>query len=452
MRIEATSDLWWKTAVIYCLDVETFADANGDGIGDFAGLTERIDYLNGLGVNCIWLLPFHPSPRKDDGYDVVDHYGIDPRYGSLGDFAEFLRTAHDRGIRVLMDLIINHTSEEHAWFTAARSSRESPYHDFYVWSDDPPPTDPGEIVFPDAESPVWAHVPELDRWYLHHFYACEPDVNATNPRVLAEIQKIMGFWLQLGVDGFRLDAVPYFLMTDGVPTPEVDPHEHLRQLRNFVNRRRGDAMLLGEVNVPEQDLLDYFGGPKGEEIHMLFNFTGMENLWLSVVRGETSPLVHALKRLPPVDEVNQYAYFVRVHDELTLDKLTLPEREEVFAALAPEQSMRIYDRGIRRRVPPMLDGDRRRMENLYSLMFSLPGTPLILYGEEIGMGEDLSLPGRLQCGPRCSGRPGRTAGSRSPSPSSWSGRPGRTAPSASRPSTSPRNAGTSTPSCPGSGG
>ncbi len=395
MRLEATSDLWWKNAVIYCLDVETFADSNGDGIGDFPGLTERIDYLAGLGVSCIWLLPFYPSPRRDDGYDVTDHYGVDPRYGSLGDVVEFLRTAQDRGIRVVVDLVINHTSADHPWFQAARQGSSSPFHDYYVWADEKPAEDPSQIVFPGRETSVWAYDRRARQYYLHHFYAFEPDLNATNPAVLREIQKVMGFWIELGVAGFRIDAVPYFLQTDGMPTPTVDPHENLRGLRNFVTRRRGDAMLLGEVNVEEKDLLTFFGGPRGGEIQMLFNFTGMQALWLSVVRGDASPLVHALRRLPAVDEPNQYAYFVRVHDELTLDKLTLSERDEIMAALAPEESMRLYGRGIRRRVPPMLHGDRARIENLYSLMFSLPGTPVLLYGEEIGLGEDLSLPDRI---------------------------------------------------------
>ncbi len=395
MRLEATSDLWWKNAIIYCLDVETFADSNGDGIGDFPGLTERVDYLAGLGVTCIWLLPFYSSPRKDDGYDVTDHYGVDPRYGSLGDVVEFLRAAQDRGIRVVVDLVINHTSDEHAWFQAARDGRDSPFHDYYVWVDEKPPEDPSQIVFPGRETSVWAYDRKARQYYLHHFYEFEPDLNATNPAVLREIQKIMGFWIELGVAGFRIDAVPYFLQTDGVPNPDVDPHENLRRLRNFVTRRRGDAMLLGEVNVEEKDLLEFFGGPQGAELQMLFNFTGMQALWLSIVRGDSSPLVHALRRLPTVDEPNQYAYFVRVHDELTLDKLTLSERDEIMAALAPDESMRLYGRGIRRRVPPMLHGDRARIENLYSLMFSLPGTPVILYGEEIGLAENLDLPDRL---------------------------------------------------------
>jgi trehalose synthase len=394
MRLEATSDLWWKNAVVYALDVETFADSNGDGIGDFPGLTERIDYLSGLGVSCIWLLPFYPSPRRDDGYDVTDHYGVDPRFGTLGDFVEFVRTAQDRGIRVIVDLVVNHTSDEHPWFQAARSDRNSPYHDYYVWADEKPADDKQGIAFPDKETSTWAYDRTAKQWYLHHFYKFQPDLNIANNQVVLELERVMGFWLQLGVAGFRLDAVPFFLGTDGVVTTE-DPHEHLRRLRAFVNRRRGDGVLLGEVNVEEKELLSYFGGPEGDELQMLFNFTGMQSMWLSLVRGDASPLVHALRRLPPVDQTNQYAYFARVHDELTLDKLTGSERDEVMAQLAPREDMQLYGHGIRRRVPPMLGGDRRRIENLYSLVFSLPGTPLLLYGEEIGMGEDLSLPDRL---------------------------------------------------------
>ncbi|MDQ6874482.1 MAG: alpha-amylase family protein [Actinomycetota bacterium] len=395
MRLEATSDLWWKNAVIYCVDVETFADSNADGVGDFAGLTGQIDYLSGLGVTCIWLLPFYPSPRRDDGYDVTDYYGVDPRFGSLGDFVDFVRTAGDRGIRVIADMVINHTSDQHPWFQAARSDRNSPYHDYYVWQDAKPANDKEGIAFPDQESSVWAYDRKIKQWYLHHFYSFQPDLNISNPLVTAELQKIMGFWLQLGLSGFRLDAVPFFLGTDGVGNVTENPHEHLRRMRGFVNRRRGDAMLLGEVNEEERDLLEYFGGPEGGELQMLFNFTGMESMWLSVVRGDAGPLVHALRRLPTLDQSNQFAYFVRNHDELTLDKLTVSERAEVMDALAPEQGMRVYGHGIRRRVPPMLRGDQRRIENLYSLLFSMPGTPVILYGEEIGMGEDLRQPDRM---------------------------------------------------------
>ncbi len=396
MRLEATSDLWWKNAIVYCLDVETFADSNGDGCGDFPGLTERIDYLAGLGVTCLWLLPFQPSPRRDDGYDVSDYYGVDPRFGSLGDFVEFVRTAGDRGIKVIADLVINHTSDQHPWFQAARSGRDSPYHDYYVWAEEKPADDKAGIVFPDAETSTWQWDRSAKQYYLHHFYRFQPDLNITDPAVIAELHKVMGFWLQLGLAGFRLDAVPFFLGTDGVTgRVEENPHLHLQRMRAFLSRRRGDAVLLGEVNVEAKDLRTYFGDENGDELHMLFDFEGMQAIWLALVREDASPLVHALTRLPSVPQTNQYANFVRNHDELTLDKLTGSERAEVFAAFAPQESMRLYGRGIRRRLASMLDGDRRRIECVYSLVFSLPGTPVVFYGDEIGMGDDQSQAGRM---------------------------------------------------------
>jgi trehalose synthase len=390
-----TSDLWWKNAVVYCLDVETYLDWNGDGIGDLNGLTERIDYLAGMGVSCLWLMPFHPSPNRDDGYDVIDYYAVDPSLGNLGDFVELIRTAKDRGLRVIIDLVVNHTSDQHLWFQDARSSRDARYRDFYVWSDEPPEESRDkENVFPDAEDSIWSFDEEAGQWYLHHFYSHQPDLNIANPEVRDEIAKIAGFWLQLGVDGFRVDAVPYLLESTGKDL-DLDPHRMIKELRSFIARRRGDAVLLGEVNLEIPDLVRYFGDDDGDELQMLFAFPLMQLQYLAFVRHDARPLADHLRQLPAAPDAGQWAMFIRNHDELTLDKLTDDERQEVFAAFGPEPHMQLFDRGLRRRLPPMLDGDDARIRLAYSLLFSLPGTPVLYYGEEIGMGENLEIEGRM---------------------------------------------------------
>ena len=399
MRITDTSDLWWKTAVIYCLDIETFLDWNGDGIGDVQGLANRIDYLADLGVTCLWLMPFYPTPDRDDGYDITDFYGVDPRLGSHGDVVELIRTARDRGMRVIADLVVNHTSDRHPWFRSARSSKSSPYRDYYVWRSDPPPDTSKETVFPDQEHSIWELDEKTGEYYLHRFYKHQPDLNVANPAVRNEIAKVMGFWLELGLSGFRVDAVPFLLETTGASEQEVDefadPHDYLRALRSFLGRRSGDAILLGEVNLPPKDQMRYFGGENGDELTMQFDFIGMQNLYLSLARQDARPLARALTERPVCSPDCQWATFVRNHDELTLDKLTDEERKEVFAAFGPEERMQIFGRGLIRRLPPMLDGDPRRIRMVYSLLFSLPGTPVLFYGEEIGMGENLSAGDRL---------------------------------------------------------
>ena len=394
MTTARTSDLWWKNAVVYCLDPETFLDWNGDGTGDLTGLTERVDYLAGIGVTCMWLMPFYPSPNRDDGYDITDYYGVDPTLGTLGDFVALVRTAKDRGMRVIIDLVVNHTSSEHPWFRDARRSPDSPYRDFYVWRDEPPEDAHAEPVFPDAEDSVWSFDEEAGQWYLHHFYRHQPDLNFTNPKVREEISKVAGFWLQLGVDGFRVDAVPFLLEEGGVGGDvDLDPHEFLRDFRSFVSRRRGDATLLGEVNLPRSQLPAYFGRD-GDEIQLLFNFPVMQQMYLSLARADARPLAEAVRGTKLVEGAG-YANFVRNHDELTLDQLTDDERAEVFAAFGPEEDMQLFGRGLRRRLPPMLGDDQQRIRMVYSLLFSLPGTPVLFYGEEIGMGENLDIPGRM---------------------------------------------------------
>jgi trehalose synthase len=387
-------DLWWKNAIIYCLDVELFADGDGDGVGDFTGLLDRIDYLAGLGVTCIWLMPFYPTPNKDNGYDVSDFYGVDPRLGTLGDLVEFLRAARERGIRVIADLVVNHTSDQHPWFQSARADERSPWREFYVWADEQPEGPPG-VVFPDAEDSNWNYDEVAGKWFLHRFYSHMPDLNIANPRVRDEISKVVGYWLELGLSGFRVDAAPFVIELAGTEAERgQDPHAFLRDLRAFTNRRRGDAILLAEANLPPEEQRRFFGDEGGDEMHMLFDFILNQHVFLALVRQDPAPIVAALRELPPVPEANQWANFIKNHDELTLDKLTDAEREEVFAALAPDPDMRSFGRGIRRRVPTMLDGDRDRIELLYSLLFTLPGSPVLLYGEEIGLGDDQRVEGR----------------------------------------------------------
>jgi trehalose synthase len=363
------------------------------------GLAHRIDYLADLGVTCLWLMPFYPTPDRDDGYDITDFYGVDSRLGSHGDLVELIRTARDRGMRVIADLVVNHTSDRHPWFRSARASKNSPYRDYYVWRSDPPPDTSDQTVFPGQEKGIWEYDERSGEYYLHRFYKHQPDLNVTNPAVRDEIAKTMGFWLELGLSGFRVDAVPFLLETTGATDREVeefaDPHEYLRALRSFLGRRSGDAILLGEVNLPYQDQMTYFGGRDGDELTMQFDFIGMQNLYLSLARADARPLAKALAKRPGCADDCQWATFVRNHDELTLDKLSDSERQEVFAAFGPEERMQVFGRGLIRRLPPMLGGDPRRIRMVYSLLFSLPGTPVLFYGEEIGLGENLDAGGRM---------------------------------------------------------
>ena len=397
MRRSETGDLWWKNAVFYCADVETFYDYDGDGCGDIRGMTERIEYLFDLGVTCLWLMPFYPTARRDDGYDITDFFGVDPRLGTHGDFVELVRTAKSTGIRVIIDFVMNHTSDAHPWFKSARRSIDDPYRDHYVWSATKPKSSKKDVVFPDEEDSLWELDTRTDEWYLHHFLKTQPDLNIANTEVQEEISRTLGFWLELGVSGFRVDAVPFLFAKDGAPgDPGVfDPNQYLGDIRNFVTRRLGDAVLLGEVNLPYKDQLTFFGGPDGDGLNMQFDFIAMQNMYLSLARGDAGPITSALQQRPALDVTSQWANFVRNHDELTLDKLSKDERKEVFDAFGPDPDMQLYGRGLRRRLPSMLGGDQRRMRMTYSLAFSLPGTPVLFYGEEIGMAENLDIPGRL---------------------------------------------------------
>jgi maltose alpha-D-glucosyltransferase / alpha-amylase len=385
------NDLWYKNAVVYCLSVATYMDSNGDGVGDFVGLSRRLDYLQGIGVTALWLMPFQPSPFKDDGYDIVDYYGVDPRYGTLGDFVEFAHGCKQRGMRLLIDLVVNHTSNQHPWFKDARGNPTSKYRDWYVWSKRKPRNANSGIVFPGVQKSTWTHDEVAKAYYFHRFYDFQPDLNTSNPEVQAEILKIMGFWLQLGVSGFRMDAVPFVIAEKGpgVRKPQ-EQYEMLRGFSQFLNWRQGDAIILAEANVLPDTDMEYFG-KAGERLQMMFNFEVNQHLFLALAEGDSRPLVKSMRVTKRRPTTAQWGQFLRNHDELDLGRLKTPERKSVFAAFGPEPDMQLYGRGIRRRLAPMLQGDRQRLELAYSLMMTLPGTPVIRYGDEIGMGDDLRL-------------------------------------------------------------
>jgi maltose alpha-D-glucosyltransferase/alpha-amylase len=387
-------DLWYKNGVFYCLSVGTYMDANGDGIGDFKGLLRRLDYLQGLGITAIWLMPFQPSPFRDDGYDIADYYGVDPRFGTLGDFVEFARGCRQRGMRVIIDLVINHTSDQHPWFREARRSKDSRYRDWYVWSDKKPANAKQGMVFPGVQKATWTRDEQSGAWYFHRFYDFQPDLNTSNPRVQAEILKIMGFWIQLGVSGFRMDAVPFVIATKGAKVKKpVEQYEMLRTFREFLQWREGEAIILAEANVQPETDLQYFG-EDGDRLHMMFNFHVNQHLFYALASSDSRPLANALSATKPRPAAGQWGMFLRNHDELDLGRLTPAQRNRVFKSFGPDKNMQLYQRGIRRRLAPMLGGDRRRLELAYSLMCTLPGTPVIRYGDEIAMGDDLSLPER----------------------------------------------------------
>ncbi|WNI14841.1 alpha-amylase family protein [Actinacidiphila sp. ITFR-21] len=390
---------WYKQAVVYCVEVDSFQDSDGDGIGDLRGLIGRLDHIARLGATCLWLNPIHPSPLKDDGYDVSDFYAVDPRLGTLGDFADLLRAAADRGLRVIMDLVVNHTSDQHPWFRSAVADPESPYRDWYVWSDREPADRRQGMVFPGEQDETWTFSRKAGAWYYHRFYDCEPDLDIANPRVREEIKRITGFWAQLGVSGFRLDAAPFVieLTRPDRPDPPED-WDFLTELREHLSWIKGDAVVLAEANAKPERLPEFFGDAagSGDRMHMLFDFRLNTRLLLALARGDAAPVRDVLRDGPPIPSSGQWARatFLRLHDEADLSQLDDREREDVFAAFGPEPEMQLYGRGIRRRLAPMLGGDQARLRLAYALMLALRGTPVLRYGEEIGMGEDLRLHGR----------------------------------------------------------
>ncbi|HEY0792781.1 MAG TPA: alpha-amylase family protein [Chthoniobacterales bacterium] len=382
---------WFKNAVIYCLDVDTFRDANGDGTGDFEGLRQSLSYLAGLGITCLWLLPFYPSPGRDNGYDITDYINVHPELGDLGDFVAFMHEARDRGIRVIVDLVVNHTSDQHPWFQAARRG-DPKYRDYYVWRQDKPGDTRDQVVFPGAQTAVW-HYDRLARaYYFHRFYDYQPDLNTANPVVRAEIKKVMAFWLALGVSGFRVDAAPFVISQKG-PDAEKQPHEAfelLDEFRDFLSWRCGDAILLAEANVTPDLMLNFFG-ETGGRMNMVLNFFVNPHLFLAMAQHSPEPLTRSLLQLPKLPDNCHFAYFLRNHDELDLSRLGSIERDLCFREFGSKPQMQLYGRGIRRRLAPMLGGDVRRQMLGHSLAFSLPGTPIMWYGDEIGMGDDLKL-------------------------------------------------------------
>ncbi|MEB3329436.1 MAG: alpha-amylase family protein, partial [Candidatus Sericytochromatia bacterium] len=387
---------WYEDAVFYEVSVRAFSDGNGDGVGDFVGLTRRLPYLAELGVDALWLLPMYPSPLRDDGYDIADFTSIHPELGTMADFDLFLAEAHRLGLRVVADLVLNHTSDQHPWFQSARLGPDNPYHAWYVWSDDPTRYADARIIFTDTETSNWAWDAGAQRWYWHRFFSSQPDLNYDHPPVQQAMLDVAAFWLSRGLDGFRVDAVPYLFEREGTSCENLpETHAFLQRLRAFVDARFPGAVLLGEANQWPVHVLPYFGSPEAPELHMNFHFPMMPRLFLALARQQREPLVAILAQTPALPPGCQWATFLRNHDELTLDKLTEEERQEVFAAFGPEERMQVYDRGLKRRLPPMMGGDPRRVRMAYSLMFSLPGSPSLYFGEEIGMGEDLEAEGRM---------------------------------------------------------
>ena len=389
----ARDPTWFKDAIIYETHVKAFADANGDGIGDFEGLVSKLDYLEELGIDCLWLLPFFPSPLKDDGYDVADYLSVHPSYGTLADFERLVAEAHRREIAVVIELVVNHTSDQHPWFQRARSAPlGSPERDYYVWSDDDRKYRDARIIFTDTERSNWAWDPVARAYYWHRFFSHQPDLNFDNPKVLEEIFAIMRHWLELGVDGFRLDAIPYLVERDGTTCENLpQTHEVLRQIRAFVDQHYPGRLLLAEANQWPWDVRPYFGDD--DECHMAFNFPVMPRIFMSLRQENAEPLVDIMKRTPPIPEGCQWGLFLRNHDELTLEMVTGDEREYMVMAYARDPRAQL-NVGIRRRLAPLVDNSRPRIELLNSLLFSLPGTPIVYYGDEIGMGDDVQRPDR----------------------------------------------------------
>ncbi len=386
---------WYLDAVFYAIDVKRFADSDDDGIGDFPGLTGKIPYLADLGVTCIWLLPFFTSPGRDNGYDVSDYYRIDPRLGSTADFLDFVHAAGERGIRVVIDLVANHTSDEHPWFEAARRDAHSRYRDYYVWSEEAPPVMADDhSVFPDEEPTVWTYDAVAHAYYYHKFYRFQPDLNTGNPAVLDAIERIMDYWLSLGVAGFRLDAIPFVIGQNGLSRADPDdPDGVLQRFNAYIEERRPGGLLLGEVNLPPAETGRFFG--RGDQIGLLFNFLTPCYIFAGLANEKAARIAEAVDLLPEPPPDCGWAHFLRNLDELDFSQVPQDVKAEAFAAFAPDPGMVVHDRGIRRRIASMLGGNQARIAMALSLMFSLPGASVLVYGDEIGMGDDLSQPDRI---------------------------------------------------------
>jgi maltose alpha-D-glucosyltransferase/alpha-amylase len=381
--------LWFKTAVFYEIHTRAFFDSSDDGSGDFRGLAQKLDYLQWLGIDCIWLLPFYPSPLRDGGYDIAQFKDIHPDYGTLDDFRNFVEQAHERGMRVIADLVMNHTSSDHAWFQESRSSPDSPKRDWYVWSDDPTRYPDARVIFVDSETSNWTWDPAAGQYYWHRFFHHQPDLNYDNPEVQAAMLDVLHFWLELGLDGFRLDAVPYLYERDGTNGENLpETHAFLRRVRTEVDARYPDRVLLAEANQWPEDVVHYFGD--GDECHMAFHFPVMPRMFMSLRREEALPMLEILDRTPAIPGNAQWGLFLRNHDELTLEMVTDDERDYMYAEYAKDPRMKL-NLGIRRRLAPLLDGGRDEIELMHAILFSLPGSPVLYYGDEIGMGDNVYL-------------------------------------------------------------
>ncbi len=381
--------LWYKDAIIYQLHVRAFCDSNNDGIGDFPGLMQKLDYLQELGINALWLMPFFPSPLRDDGYDISDYTAIHHHYGSLENFKAFLNAAHDRGIRIIIELVLNHTSDQHPWFKEARSSRENPKRDWYVWSETDTRYREASIIFLDTETSNWAWDPISKSYYWHRFFSHQPDLNYDNPAVFDAMWGVMKFWLDIGVDGFRLDAIPFLVERDGTRCENLpETHAIVREFRRRLDEAYSNKMLLAEANLWPADVSSYFGA--GDEFHMAFHFPLMPRVFMAVQLEDRKPIIEIMEQTPHIPAACQWCIFLRNHDELTLATVTDMERDYMYDEYATDATMRL-NLGIRRRLAPMMDNDRRRVQLLNVLLMSMPGTPIIYYGDEIGMGDNVYL-------------------------------------------------------------
>ena len=384
--------LWYLNAIFYELNVRAFFDSNGDGHGDLSGLSSKLDYLQDLGVDAIWLLPIYPSPLLDDGYDIADYYAIHPDYGDIEHFKLLINEAHQRGMKVITDLVLNHTSDQHRWFQEARQGRENPFHDYYVWSDDDQKYAEARIIFVDTEESNWSWDESAQRYYWHRFYSSQPDLNYDNPKVRQEMLDIARFWLEMGVDGFRADAVPYLFQRENTNCENLpETHAYLKELRSFIDQNFPGRILLCEANQWPQDVREYFGN--GDEFHMGFHFPLMPRIYMALRKSDVQPLEWVMEKTPSIPGNTQWCIFLRNHDELTLEMVTESERQWMWEQFAPESRMRL-NLGIRRRLAPLLDNDHKLIELAHSLLFTFPGSPILYYGDEIGMGDDISLPDR----------------------------------------------------------
>lgn len=383
------NNLWYQNSIFYEVHTRAFSDSNQDGIGDLNGLTQKLDYLKSLGVDCIWLLPIYPSPLKDDGYDISDFYNVHPDLGTLEDFKKLVEETHRRGMRIIADLVVNHTSDQCRWFQEAQSNPDSPYHQYYVWNDTPEKYRGARIIFIDSETSNWTWSEKAGKYYWHRFYACQPDLNYDNPAVREELKSIMRFWLDMGIDGFRADAVPYLFEREGTNCENLpETHAFLKELRRLMDAEYPGRILLAEANQWPRDLRAYFGD--GDEFHMAFRFPLMPRMFMAIAKGDSTAIVDNLDQSPEIPANCQWCTFLRNHDELTVEMVTSEERQFLWDFYAPEPRMRL-NLGIRRRLAPLLNVDTDKIELLYAILFSLPGAPIIYYGDEIGMGDNIWL-------------------------------------------------------------